>query len=48
MGELGHVRPCNCHSYGDGSVHFVSDSISADVYVAATTRASNETDDDAF
>ena len=20
MGELVHVRPCNCHSYGDGSV----------------------------
>ena len=36
------------HLYGDGSVHFVSEHISAEVYVAATTRASSEIDDDAF
>jgi prepilin-type N-terminal cleavage/methylation domain-containing protein len=36
------------HLYGDGSVHFISDNISADVYVAAATRAGSETDDDAF
>ncbi|REJ91617.1 MAG: DUF1559 domain-containing protein [Planctomycetota bacterium] len=36
------------HLYGDGSVHFLSDHISADVYVAAATRASHEIDEDAF
>jgi prepilin-type N-terminal cleavage/methylation domain-containing protein len=36
------------HLYGDGSVHFISDNISADVYVAAATRAGRETDDDAY
>ena len=36
------------HLYGDGSVHFISENILADVYVAAATRASNEVDDDAF
>jgi prepilin-type N-terminal cleavage/methylation domain-containing protein len=36
------------HLYGDGSVHFVSENISADVYVAAATRASREMHDDAF
>ena len=36
------------HLYADGSVHFIADSIDADVYVAAATRAGQETDDDAF
>jgi len=36
------------HLYGDGSVHFISENISGDVYVAAATRAGNEVDDDAF
>jgi len=36
------------HLYGDGSVHFISDNISADVYVAAVTRSGSETEDDAF
>lgn len=36
------------HLYADGSVHFISENISSDVYVAATTRAGGETDDDAF
>lgn len=36
------------HLYGDGSVHFISENIAADVYVAAVTRSGRERDDDAF
>jgi prepilin-type N-terminal cleavage/methylation domain-containing protein len=31
------------HQFGDGSVRFISDNVSADVYVAITTRAGEET-----